>query len=210
MRRSVFIPALLFLGALVVSSPLGAQGIRGRELLGVRVGGVIASSSLRDAFGHGSELELHFVKGVGAWWGLGLALSSHNFGASKDTLANIAYTGMNREVRQSIFSVTGCFYARRPVGGRFTATGEAGIGLYALTASIPSGFYQGTRTENRFGAYGGAGILLRLSRGVSLDLNVKYHYVFVGQDRFEAIHFYTGDTSAHFLQIALGVLLFSI
>ena len=210
MRKTVaaLVSALLALGA--SAAPLGAQGIRGRELLGVRVGGVVGSQPLRDAFGSGSELELHFIEGLGSWWGIGLALSSHNFGASKDTLANIAYTGMNREVQFSAFSMTASFVALKPVGGRYTATGEAGLGLYSLTASIPAGFYRGTRTENRFGVYGGAGMLMRISRGVSLNLNVKYHYVFVGDDEFEPVHFFTGETSAQFVQIAFGVLLFSM
>jgi hypothetical protein len=210
MRKTAPVFAFALFCVCVSAAPIGAQGIQGRELLGVRIGGVIGSPPLRDAFGNGSELELHFIKGLGTWWGLGLALSSHNFGASKDSLANIAYTGMNREVRFSIFSMTGCFFARKPIAGRFTATGEAGLGLYALTASIPSGFYQGTRTENRFGTYCGAGMLMRISRGVSFDLNVKYHYVFVGSDELEAIHFFTGETRARFMQIAFGVLLFSI
>ncbi len=210
MRKTL--PALVFALCFLCASaaPLAAQGIRGRELLGVRVGGVVGSPPLRDAFGAGSELELHFIEGLGAWWGIGLALSSHNFGASKDTLANIAYTGMNRDVELSIFSMTGSFFALKRIGGRFTATGETGLGLYSLTASIPAGFYQGTRTENRFGVYGGAGMLMRISRGVSLNLNVKYHYVFVGDDEFEPVHFFTGETSAHFVQIAFGVLLFSV
>ena len=139
-----------------------------------------------------------------------MALSSHNFGASRDTLANIEYTGLNREVRLSIFSMTGSVFALRPLGGRFTATGEAGLGIYSVTASIPAGFYEGTVTENRFGLYGGAGMLMRITRGVSLNLNAKYHYVFIGDDRFEPIHFYTGETSARFVQIALGVLFYSI
>ncbi len=209
MKKSACVLALCIAAMLCVESPLSAQGIRRRELLGVRVGGVIGSSPIRDAFGSGSELELHFIEGLGASWGVSLALSSHNFGASKDTLKNIEFTGLNREVKLSIFSITGAAYAMRPIGGRFTATGEAGLGLYAVTAAIPSGFYEGTRTENRFGLYGGAGMLLRLSRAVSLNLNVKYHYIFIGSDEFEPIHFYTGRTNAQFVQVSFGILLFT-
>jgi opacity protein-like surface antigen len=209
MKKVALLLSLSIAAILASDAPARAEGITRRELLGVRIGGVIGSPSLRDAFGAGSELELYFIEGLGPSWGVTIALSSHNFGASKDTLANIEYTGLNREVKLSIFSMTAAFYALRPLGGRFTATGEGGFGLYAVTASIPSGFYEGTRTENRFGLYSGLGALWRISRGISLNLNVKYHYIFIGSDEFEAIHFYTGDTSAHFFQIAIGVLLFS-
>ncbi len=210
MKKSALALAFVLACAFAPDKAFGAEGIEGSELLGVRVGGVVGSPSLRDEFGGGSELELYFIEGLGPRWGLGLALSSHNFGASRDTLANIAYTGLNREVRLSIFSMTGFICATRPIGGRFTASGEAGLGLYSITAGIPAGFYEGTITENRFGLYGGGGLLFRISRGISLDVSVKYHYVFVGDDQFEPIYFFTGKTSAHFMQVALGVLLFSV
>lgn len=195
--------------ALLFAARAGAAGIENREILGARVGAVVGEAAIDEAFGAGSELELYFVEGFGTWWGLGLSLSSHNFGASRDTLANIEYIGENRDVEMSVFSVTASAFALKHLGGRFTATAEAGGGLYAMTASIPAGFYQGNHTENRLGLCAGAGMLLRLSRGVSLNLNAKYHYVFVGNDMEEPIHAYTGKSSASFYQIALGILLFT-
>lgn len=197
------------LALLALYAPAGAAGIENREILGARIGAVIGDAGIDEAFGAGSELELYFVEGFGTWWGLGLSLSSHNFGASLDTLGNIDYIGENREVEMSVFSVTASAFALKHLGGRFTATGEAGGGLYAMTASIPAGFYEGSHTENRIGLCAGAGMLFRVSRGLSLNLNAKYHYVFVGNDMEEPIHAYTGQSGASFYQIALGILLFT-
>ncbi len=206
MKRRAFLAALW----IVLLSGLGAQaqGIRRQELLGLHIGAVKGSSTLDRAFGAGSELELYFIEGLRERFGVVVSASSHNFGSSRDTLLNIEYSGINRDVEMSIFSLTAGAYYLQEISQRYKMAGEIGCGLYAVTANVSSGIISGYRTENRFGIYSGTGFLMRLSRGVSMDLNVKVHYIFIGSDELEPIHFYTGSTSTYFLQVSLGLLLF--
>lgn len=208
MKKVVLVAA--FMTLLATSAVVEARGIKHSELVGFHIGAVVAPSSLRAAFGSGSELELYFVEGVTEKFGIVFSASSHNFGSSKDTLANIEYSGLNRDVQMSIFSLTGGIYTLRPISEKFRFSADLGCGIYAVTANISAGILSGYRTENRFGIYGGAGIVMRISRGVSIDFNLKGHYVFIGSDQLEPIHFYTGDTSARYAQISIGVLLFGI
>lgn len=204
-RTILFIFALMALGASTVS----AQGLRGRELLGLRLGGTIASRPLHDAFGNGTEIEIHFIKGIAPWFGADIALSSHSFGESKDSDKNVEFTGTNREVKLHMFSLSVGMMAVMPIGKRIIPTIEAGPAVYSVNTILPEGFYEAQKTDNRFGLYGGVGCLFSISKTVSLNVIWKYHHVFVGSSAEDTVHFYTGETSARFYQIAIGVAIYT-
>jgi len=193
---------------LVWSHPLGAQSIRGRELLGLRIGGAIASGAFDNEFGSGSEIDIHFIHGITDRIGVDVSVSSHNFGESIHAEKNIEFFD-RPNMNLQIFSVSVGVIALRPVHGRFTATFEAGPGLYSVNAILPYGFYEAQKTDNRLGLYAGAGVLIRLADSVSLNVNAKLHNVFVGTSSEDTVHFYTGDSQARFFQIAFGIMISS-
>jgi hypothetical protein len=210
MRTNAYRATAAACALIVIGMPaiLHAQGIKGEEILGLRIGAVAAPGNLNTAFGRGTEIELHFIEGLGSWFGVTFALSSHNFGESKDEAKNLAYTGdAFLKVDLQIYSATvGCItYAS--IGDRFSSTAEVGGGLYTINAVIPAGFYEGNITDNQYGFYGGLGLLYRLSKNLSLNLNGKYHYVFSGKGTEHAIYFYTGKERTSYFQIAVGVMI---
>ena len=188
------------------SLPLGAESIRGRELLGLRVGGVIASGSFADKFGNGSEIDLHFIHGITSALGVDVSISSHNFGESKDREKNEEFFG-RADMNLQVFSVTAGMIVLKPLHGRITATVEAGPGLYSVNAILPLGFYEAQKTDNHLGLYGGVGVLVKIANSVSLNANGKYHAVFVGTDSGDTVHSFTQENQARFFQIALGVMI---
>ena len=195
--------------ACAAADTLQAQGIKGRELLGVRVGGIITTGELNDKFGSGSEIEIHFIEGIGIWFGVNISLSSHNLGESKDRSKDLLCTLMNREVNLHIYSITVAFFALRSLDKRLSATAEAGFGLYTINAVIPAGIYEGNITDNQFGLYGGTGLLFRLTQSLSLNAVAKYHYIFSGSDRWHTVYCYTGKERVGVYQIALGITIFT-
>ncbi len=209
MNRRIHI-RLLFAALLVlVASGTHGQGIKGREMLGLRVGGVLSSGTVNDKFGDGSEIEIHFMDGLNPWFGIDIALSSHNLGESKDRDMNIEYTGMDRPVKLQIFSVTASAVALKRIGDRLAPTIEAGFGLYTLNGVIQAGIYEGSITDNQFGFYGGAGVLYRVTRSLFLNANAKYHYIFSGDDWRSTVYFYTGEKRVTLYQIAVGVAIYT-
>jgi hypothetical protein len=186
-----------------------AQGIKGREILGLRIGGVLTTGNFKEDFGSGTELEIYFIEGLGSWYGISISFSSHNLGESKDREKNIEFTGLDRKVDLNIYSVTVAFHALTTVRERFVPNAEAGIGLYTITASIPAGLFEGHVSDNQPGLYGGAGILLRLAKGLFLNFSGKYHYVFSGGNDSHTIYFYTGEKRTHIFQISGGITLFT-
>jgi len=188
------------------SLPLGAQSIRGHELLGLRVGGVIAGGAFADKFGNGSEIDLHFIHGITSALGVDVSISSHNFGESKDREKNQEFFGRT-EMNLQIFSVTAGMIVLKPLHGRVTATAEAGPGLYSINAILPLGFYEAQKTDNHLGLYGGVGVLVKIANSVSLNANGKYHTVFVGTGSGDTVHSFTQDNQARFFQIAFGVMI---
>lgn len=210
MRTNLYISIVAACAALVICMPtaLHSQGIKGEEILGLRIGAVASPGNLSTAFGRGTEIELHFIEGLGSWFGVTFALSSHNFGESKDEAKNLAYTGdafLNVDLQ--IYSATvGCI-THTSISDRFSATAEVGGGLYTINTVIPAGFYEGNITDNQYGFYGGLGLLYHLSKSLSLNLNGKYHYVFSGKGKEHAIYFYTGKERTPYYQIAVGVMI---
>ena len=186
--------------------PLEAQSLKGREVLGLRVGGLVTSGPLNREFGGGSEIELHFIHGIADWLGVDVALSSHNFGESKDEAKNLEFFNLTN-VNLQIFSVTVGMIGMAKVHGRVTSTFEAGPGIYSVSAIIPQGFYDVQKSDNRLGLYCGTGVLVKVANSFWLNANVKYHAVFVGTGRDDTIHFYTGESTARFLQISVGIMI---
>jgi hypothetical protein len=207
MRTAHTIAAALFVAfALASSGPLPAQDLKGRELLGVRVGGLVATGALDTEFGGGSEIELHFIHGITNAWGFDVSLSSHNFGAAKDQEKNLVYFDRTEVKLQTFSLAVGVIYFKT-VGGRWRPTIEAGPGLYSVNTILPSGMYEAQKTDNHVGIYGGLGVLYRLAKTVQLNANVKYHLVFVGTDMEDTLYFYTGENTAGFFQIAVGIMI---
>lgn len=198
--------ALSFVYVVASGGPLPAQELKGRELLGVRVGGLASTGSLNTEFGGGSELEIHFIHGITNAWGVDVSLSSHNFGAAEDQEKSLLYFD-RPDVKLHIFSIAAGMIYYGKIGERWRPTVEGGPGLYSVNTILPSGFYEAQKTDNHFGIYGGLGVLYRLAKTVQLNANVKYHFVFVGTDIEDTLYFYTGESTAGFFQIAVGVMI---
>ena len=210
MKRRLSICLLLAAGLLFsFAHDAHGQGIKGREILGLRVGGILTSGPLSDKFGDGSEIEIHFIEGLKPWFGINIALSSHNLGESKDQDKNIEYTGLDRPVKLQIFSVTAAVLAVKHVGDRFAPTIEGGFGLYTINGVIQAGFYEGSITDNQIGIYGGVGLLYRVTRSLFINANAKYHYIFSGDSWRSTVYFYTGEERISLYQIAVGIAIYT-
>ncbi|MDD4857382.1 MAG: outer membrane beta-barrel protein [Candidatus Krumholzibacteria bacterium] len=205
-RISIAAALFLIAPALAWSAPLERTSLRGREVLGLRLGGVFTSGVFNDEFGNGSEIEIHFTQGLSDWLGLEFALSSHNFGESKDEAKNILFFDRT-DVNLQMFSLTVGAIALKNINDRVAATLEAGPGFYSVNAIVPEGFYEAQKTDNRLGLYGGAGLLVKLANSVSLSANGKYHTVFIRTNSEDTVHFYTGEDMVRFFQISVGVVI---
>jgi len=177
-------------------------------MLGVRVGGLATGGAFNENFGGGSEIELHFVHGIADRLGVDVSLSSHNFGASKNEEKNLAFFDRT-DVNLQMFSLTVGVILLGTIHGRYTPTIEAGPGLYSVNTILPIGFYEAQKTDNHLGLYAGIGLLVRVARTLSLNANAKYHAVFVGTEPDDTVYFYTGESTARFLQISVGVMISS-
>lgn len=209
MRRHAAIAAALAL--LALPGGTAAQGIKGREIFGVRLGMVGSTMELDDAFGRGSELELFFIEGLTSWFGIGASLSGHDFGKSKDIDKNIEWTGLPDPVDVTILSMTLTLYGQRSFTKRWSGAAETGGGLYTTSTSIPAGaFTEGRITKNAPGLFCGAGISYRvLDSGLAINLAGKFHYVFSGTDIRQAVYAFTGKDAVHYYQVTVGVTLFT-
>ncbi|MDZ7859525.1 MAG: hypothetical protein U5O15_02450 [Candidatus Krumholzibacteriota bacterium] len=187
-----------------------AEGIKGREIIGFRIGSIFNSNKLDNAFGKGSELELHFIEGLGTWYGVDISLSSHNFGDSKLPEKDFEYVGYDETLELQIYSLTAAIFTCYRLSEKITATFDSGAGLYAITLIRPLGIFQQSITDYQPGIYGGIGLLYRISESTfSINLNAKYHYISTGSDntRDHPLLFYTGEKSCGFFQICAGITL---
>lgn len=186
---------------------LAAQSIHGKEFFGARLGGDYSPGYIDPTFGRGSVLEVHFLYGLGPWFGVETALSSNDFGPSSDVDKNISFTGSDREIDLQIYSFTIGMLATKAVYPRLSTTIEAGPGLYSINAVLPQGYFEYQRNEFRLGLYGGVGVVTRITRSFSIDLSGKWHYIFAGNDEWDTIPFFTGKNRAQYYEISIGILM---
>jgi hypothetical protein len=203
MIRRISIGIVLIGTLALTASGSSGQGIKGREILGVRVGSVLSSGALDDKFGKGSEIEIHFTEGLRPWLGINIALSSHNFGESRER------DSYSRPYDLQIFSVTAAVIAVKQVGNRLLPTIEGGLGLYTTNVIVQAGLYEGTITDNQLGIYGGAGLLYRITKSFFINANAKYHYIFTGDDLEGTEYSYTSGNRTAVYQIAVGISIFT-
>ncbi|MGM0484559.1 MAG: hypothetical protein ACQERI_08425 [Candidatus Krumholzibacteriota bacterium] len=177
-----------------------AGSIKGKELLGFRLGTVFNSGELDRAFGRGSELEVHFLEGLGDNFGINIALSSHGFGEAK-VLKNNSISELQ------IYSMTAAFLYRLNIMGGYYLTAEGGPGIYAITLIKP-GFIELYSNDYQPGFYGGLAALYRLGiNNIYIELSGKYHYIFSGGSQRNIIFYYTGEDRTDFFQVCVGVML---
>ena len=203
MMLRIFTCTLLTVALASAPSPSHGQGIKGREILGLRVGAVLSSGALNDKFGDGSEIEIHFIEGLRSWLGISVALSSHNFGESRER------DSFNRPYDFQIFSVTAAVIAFKQVGKRLSPTIEGGCGLYTTNVIVQAGLYEGTITDNQFGVYGGTGLFYRITKSLFINANAKYHYIFTGDDLEGTEYSFTSGNRTAIYQIAVGISLYT-
>jgi hypothetical protein len=185
----------------------GEESIKGREILGLRIGGIHSTSGLDEAFGSGTELEIYFYHGISSSSAFGISLSGHDFGKSNLPEKDLEYLGIPQSVDFMIYSLTGCLMMKTDLSKKFRASGEIGGGLYTTTSEIPiGGFYEGRITMNQPGLYAGGEIWWRLTKGgIHIGLGGKWHYAFTGTDPRQAVYVYTGKDYTHFFQVTLGI-----
>jgi hypothetical protein len=207
MKRVALIATIMAL-TLPSSLPAGNVGnIKGREILGVRLGGIHGTSGLNEAFGGGSELEIYFYHGLSPSAAFGISLSGHNFGKSRLPEKDFEFIGIYKTIDFAVYSLTGCLMTKTDISGKLRLSGEVGGGLYTSTSSIPAGFFtEGRITYNQPGVYAGGEIWWRLTEGgIHLALGGKWHHMWTGTDRRQPVYVYTGQDYADFFQVTIGV-----
>jgi hypothetical protein len=206
MRRTTLIAVSIALTLMFAGpQPTYGQNLKGKEIIGVRFGGIYATDGLDADFGRGTEVELHFITGLGSWFGVGIALGSHNLGESKNPDKDLEFIGQNLRLKLQVYSMTASFTAMKELRRKLNAVGEVGLGMYSINGIVQSGIYEGYLTDNQFGFYAGTGLMYRITRRLLLDANFKFHYIFSGGDRSHLIYFYTGKSTTPLYQITLGI-----
>jgi len=200
---------LICIALFLIPTSAEATGMKGKEVLGIRLGGVATSGELKRVFGSGSELEIYFIEGVTPWLGINISFSSHNLGYSNDMMKNIEFLGTKMDVKLNIYSATLGITLFTSSWRRFSQSFEAGGGLYAIVAIMPIGFYEGRITDNQAGLYCGTTTYYKIGKKIMLDACFKYHHVFSGADLSHTIYFYTGSETTSIYQFTFGVTFFT-
>ncbi len=203
-RISVYVTLLLLLSS---SRAAAFQSIKGKEIIGFRIGSVFNTGALDTAFGKGSEMEFYFIEGLRDWFGISVSLSSHNFGDSKLPDRSSFYVEEGETIELQIYSITAGFFACGNLPDGFKVSAEAGPGLYAVTLIKP-GIFELSLNDYQPGLYSGAGLSYRIGESrLCLNLSAKYHYIFSGSGEEHPIYVFTDRDRTGFFQICAGITL---
>ncbi len=205
---------LLLLASLVASTPAQAERVDpARERLGIRMGYIGSSGSLKQAFGDGRYQTLHFSERIKAPVWLQFKIGTINMGnlfdrqiqedIKKRLPATFTLDQLSSEMQFSFFNVGP--EVLFPVGESWWGHAGIGMGVYSVAIYFDDGIQAFDISDQHFGISGAAGLLIPFIGNFAWDITVAGHQIFTGADETNYYNIYTGGgTDPHVLQISVG------
>jgi hypothetical protein len=207
--------ALILVGALCTGAFAQAPP---RERLGARFGYILSSGGLRDSYGDGGNLTLHFAEhlqsGVYVQFQLG-AIGMGDLlrpelapqvGSVGGKYVVFLADGIETEMR-ILYITVGMQYAGN-LSELWTGYGGVGAGIYSVSIPWTTGVESDVFSDQHLGANATLGAMFRFTRTLNIDAGAALHFFHNSASPFDLYYGFTGgDTNPLIVEIALGLVL---
>ncbi|MDH3197305.1 MAG: hypothetical protein OEO21_03615 [Candidatus Krumholzibacteria bacterium] len=217
MERLPLAPALALFLVGVVSAGAFAQAPP-RERLGARFGYILSAGGLRDSYGDGGNLTLHFAEHLqsGLYFQFQLGAIgmgdlqrpelAPQVGAVGGKYAIFLVDGIETEMR-ILYITVGLQYTGN-LSELWTGYGGVGAGIYSVSIPWTTGVESDVFSDQHLGGNATIGAMFRFTRTLNLDVGATLHYFHNSASPFDLYYGFTaGDTNPLFGEIALGLVL---
>jgi hypothetical protein len=179
------------------------------ERVGFRVGGLVTSDGLHDAYGDGWELTLFFTEKIAQPLLLDIRLGALYLGDLKypELDDSLTFTNNVTSSMRILYISAGPMYGI-PITGSSTLYASAAAGLYSVSMEFDSGVTAWDYSDQTFGVSGGLGIVHRVSASWSIDANATVHYMRIEESSSDLYYAFTDGADAPLIvDIAFGLTL---
>jgi len=146
-----------------------------RERLGVRIGYSATSNNLKESFGSGVNLALHFVTNIKKPLSIDITLGAIYLGSTDNEITRDFFGMEFDSVTMRILMLTAAPMLELPIGDRTDIYVSAGLGFYASSLILDQSLNEFDLTNNHYGVNAGAGIFRRIFTNWYLDFGVSLH-----------------------------------
>lgn len=179
-----------------------------KERLGFRTGYIHTLDGLKDNFGGGGHMTLHFTERLYNPLYLDFRVAAIYLGDSKHPeIAErvTGTTGILSEMRILFFSLGP--QVTFPLAEYWSGYASGGLGIYSVSILFDSGIQAFDTSDQHFGFNAGGGVLWRFTDTWNVDLNFTIHHFFTDKTRRDLYYVFTneGDASPWLMQFATGL-----
>jgi len=198
--------------ALVLVGALGAVARAQeppRERLGGRFGYVLSSGGLRESYGDGGDLTLHFAERIGAGFYVEFQLGAIGMGdLLKPEIAEDAFRVQGIQTEMRVLYITGGMQYARPLSELWTAYGGLGLGIYSVSIPWTTGPESDVFSDQHFGGNVTGGAMFRFTRTLNLNAGAAVHYFHNNKSPYDLYYRFTeGVSNPLILEIIIGIVL---
>jgi opacity protein-like surface antigen len=180
---------------------------RERERLGLRAGYAGTSSNLRNTFGSGVNLGLHWIQHVKYPLFINATLGAFYMGKTdrEDITFNFFKQSFD-SASMRLIRFTAAPYFEFPIRDRTTAYVSAGGGYYIVSLLLDDAFQEFDNTDSHFGVNFAAGLTRRITQNWFIEFHTEAHKLWTSNDPDDLFFVYSeGDQDPWFFDITVGV-----
>ncbi len=213
--KIIVVTALVLASVLlgILPTPSYSQLPPVRERLGVRGGYIQTFDKLKDSFGGGGHLTLHFSERAYNQLYVDFRISAIYLGDLKNKNIAVRFgnspgiepSDIETEMRILFFSVGPQYVI--PLAEYWNAYAGAAAGIYSVSMLFDSGISAGDLSDQHFGVNMGGGAMWRFTETLNIDMNFTLHHFWTPKDPNKLLFFFTdqGDSNPYLLQFSTGV-----
>ncbi len=207
MKRPLIAVLIASLYLASISQQASPQPISGREKLGGRIAYTHSASDIKNTYGDGTALTLHFTERIKPPVFIDIAIGAIYLGGSAvDSIKKyIPHTDISDASMRILFlNIAPVF--EFPVTEGALLYASAGIGLYSISVILERVFLGLETSQEHFGANIGLGLYYPLSDKWKLDFNFSAQRIWTDANLSDMFYFYSeGDSDPDFYLFSVGV-----
>jgi hypothetical protein len=206
MKKLLVFAAITFIFSTSLPREAFSQAKPGREKLGVRIGYLYTNSDIKNEFGNGSLIALHFSERIKSPLFVDFTLGALYLGESHTDNITQSLFGpgvANANMRLLYLSVGPLL--EFPILNEKTFYLFGGLGLYSVSIYLEMGFFGSEIADQHFGVNSGTGLYWPLSDNWKLDINFTAHHVWTAEETSDIFYLYSkGASDPTFYQFSVG------
>jgi hypothetical protein len=201
--------SLLATSAIAQTPPEEPEKKEKNQRLGLRGGYVSTTSGIRNTFGDGMNLALHWMWDVNRAFSMDFTIGAFYLGStSRSDITFQAFRQSFDDQTMRILNFTAAPTLNVPLGGKTRFMISAGAGPYTVSLLLDEAFNEFDFTDNHLGVNAGVVLMRRVSENWFIDIGVQAHKIWTSDKQDDLFFIYSeGDQDPLFYNVSVGFMI---